>query len=507
MYSIILVDDEKSIREHLAKVIPFKEHGFEVKCTAINGKEAFEKLAEIRPDLILLDIRMPVMDGFEFLKLLRQSEYSNTQVIILSGYNEFEYAKEAMKYGVKAYLNKPVEEEEILPLLDNIRKDLDNSRLEKDKSVVREKMKLFKKLFNGGAIERKIFKGYTVMSCVLMQSTSSMKVKHPYIVLQDCLSRYLGEIDICQFRVKGSQYSFLLYPQIMEQYNYDKKLLAGKLSEELKKENLECAFLFDSYAFEHTKDTFRVDFSNHNYEMLTRLFFHGGDFMEYSPLYYKTGSELYLEAKYLEAIKQHILCLDKEEAIKDIEMLMAEVERCYTGIQYVQEISYRIYYLITDEISKITNTKNSEPFLSRPECIESLYFVSFREWKKMLCSLITEGFEFIERNIRRVNPGISKAVIEYVHMHYMKQISLKQVADLFFTNSAYLGRVFQKSTGVSFKEYVNKIRISEAKKLLVQTDKLIYEIASQVGFTESSYFTAKFTQEVGKSPTEYRNIM
>lgn len=507
MYSIILVDDEKSIREHLTKVIPFKEHGFEVKCTAVNGKEAFDKLAEIRPDLILLDIRMPVMDGFEFLKLLRQSEYSNTQIIILSGYNEFEYAKEAMKFGVKAYLNKPVEEEELLALLDNIRKDLDNSRLEEYKSTVREQMKLFKKLFNGGAIDRRVFKGYTVMSCVILQSTSSMKVKHPYIVLQDCLSRHLGEIDICQFRVKGSQYSFLLFPRIMEQYDNDKNLLAKKLSEELKKESLECAFLFDSYVFEHARDTFREDFSNHNYEMLTRLFFHGGDFMDYSPLNYKTGSELYLEAKFLEAIKQHILCLDKEEVINDIEMLMAEAEKCYTGIQYIQEISYRIYYLVIDEISKITNTKMSEPFLSRPECIESLYFVSFNEWKKMLCSLITEGFEYIEQNIRKATPAICKEVIEYVHEHYMNQISLKQVADHFFTNSAYLGRIFQKATGVSFKEYVNRIRITEAKKLLVQTDKLIYEIANQVGFTESSYFTAKFTQEVGKSPTEYRNIV
>ena len=121
MYSILLIDDEKSIRENLAKAIPFEEHGFWVSSAAQNGKEALEKLPSVCPDLILLDVRMPVMDGLEFVRLLRQSEYANTQVVMLSGYYEFEYAKEAIKYGVKAYLSKPVDIKEILPLLEKIR--------------------------------------------------------------------------------------------------------------------------------------------------------------------------------------------------------------------------------------------------------------------------------------------------------------------------------------------------------------------------------------------------
>lgn len=507
MYSILLVDDEKSIREYLTKVIPFEEHGFMVRDTALNGREALEKLPDVRPDLILLDVRMPVMNGLEFLKLLRQSEYAHTQVILLSGYNEFEYAKEAMKYGVKAYLNKPVDEEEILPLLDKIRKELDNYRNEKDKSTIREHMKLFNKLYNGGAIARSIFKGYTVMSCVLLQPDNRMENDNPHNLMEDCFARQLGGLDNYQFRVKGSQYLFLLPPKILELYSCDKKAFSSKLSEELKKEKLECAFLFDSYVFEHNKDTFREDISNHNYEMLTELFFSGGEFMDYCPGRYKIGGELYLESKYLEDMKKHLLLLDKKEVIQDVEKLINEIQKEQVGIQYVQEVSYRIYYIISDEISKITSIKQSVPFLSRPEWIDNSYFVSFQKWKGMLYSLITEGFELIERSCRMANTGIGKEVVEYIHLHYMEQISLKQVADIFFVNAAYLGRVFQKATGVSFKEYVNKIRISEAKKLLLQTDKLIYEIANQVGFTESSYFIVKFVQEVGKSPTEYRNMM
>lgn len=507
MYSILLVDDEKSIREHLTKVIPFEEHGFIVRNTALNGKEALEKLSVTCPDLILLDVRMPVMDGLEFLKQLRQGEYAHTPVVMLSGYNEFVYAKEAMKYGVKAYLNKPVDEEEMIPLLHKVHKELDDYKNEKDRSMLLENMKIFNKLYNGGAIARSIFKGYTFMSCVLLQCTCSMESNDPHVIMQECLSKQIGELDSYQFRTKGSQYSFLLPPKVMEPYCYNKKALADKLQEELRKEDLFCAFLFDSYIFEDSQDTFREDFSNHNYEMLTELFFSGGKFMDYSPNRYKTGEELYLESKCLDEIKQDLLSLDKKKVILDFENLTDQIQKEHTGIQYVQEISYRIYYLINNEMSKIVSTKQGEMFLARPKWIDSPCFVSFHQWKKVMYSLVMEGFGFIEQSCRVVSLGASKAVVEYIKLHYTEQISLKQVADLFFVNAAYLGRVFQKTTGLSFKEYVNRIRICEAKKLLLQTDKLIYEIANQVGFLESSYFIVKFSQEVGKSPTEYRNEM
>lgn len=505
MYSILLIDDEKSIRENLAKAIPFEEHGFTVASTAQNGKEALEKLPMVRPDLILLDVRMPVMDGLEFLRLLRESEYADTQVVMLSGYYEFEYAKEAMKYGVKAYLGKPVDVREVIPLLEKISNELHDYRNEKDKAVNREYMKLFQKLYSGVKIERSVFKGYTYMVCVLLQCSGDVCNENTHIAVLECLSKLLGDSDNCQFRVRGSQRSFLLPPKDLEPYDFDKKIFAAKLSEELKMKGLECAFIFDSHVFEHTENTFREDLSAHIYEMLTELFFSGTGYMDYRPGSFKAGREFFLETKYLERIKQHILSLDRNGIIEEVDKLADEIYREHTGIQYIQEIVYRIYYLLVNEITKATDSAKGEPFLPRPDWMDNPYFISFLQWKEMLHSMVEEGFDFIEKYCRLSSTGIGKEVIDYIHSHYMEQITLKQVSDIFFINAAYLGRVFQKMTGVSFKEYVNKIRIAEAKKLLLMTDKLIYEIANQVGFTESSYFVVKFSQEVGKSPSEYRN--
>ena len=125
MYTILLIDDEKSIRDNLPLAVPFEAAGFTVAATASHGQEALDKLPAVTPALILLDVCMPVMDGLQFLRRLREGDHAGVRVVMLSGFSDFAYAKEAMKYGVKAYLTKPADEEEFLPLLAELRQELD----------------------------------------------------------------------------------------------------------------------------------------------------------------------------------------------------------------------------------------------------------------------------------------------------------------------------------------------------------------------------------------------
>ena len=113
----------------------------------------------------------------------------------------------------------------------------------------------------------------------------------------------------------------------------------------------------------------------------------------------------------------------------------------------------------------------------------------------------------MERRRKQYGSGMVDNIIEYANQHYKEQLSLKELADLFFVNPSYLGRSFQKVTRASFKQYLNNLRIEEAKALLANTDKMVYEIAEEVGFTESKYFVSKFTAQVGKTPLEYRKMM
>lgn len=125
MYRVLIVDDEKAIREQLPLTFEWVQYGFRVVGTAANGQLACNLLPSLQPDLILLDIRMPVMDGLQFLQWLHSSVYKHISVLLLTGYSEFDYAVTAMRYGARGYLTKPLDEEEIADYLLDIASDLD----------------------------------------------------------------------------------------------------------------------------------------------------------------------------------------------------------------------------------------------------------------------------------------------------------------------------------------------------------------------------------------------
>lgn len=505
MYTILLVDDEKAIRENLPKAIPFEKYGFKIKDTAMNGQEAIHKLQIVKPDVIFLDVRMPIMDGLQFLNILRQGEFANTLVVMLSGYSDFAYAKEAIKYGLEAYLNKPVDENEIIPLLEKIHDKLDAYHNEVELGLIRKHLNLLNNLDNGAITDRQMFCNDTLMTCVLLPSPNNGVNDNLHMKMQQCLSKVFGDPGNYLFRNRGCQYTLLLPAKIFEPFNQDQKLFVNHLLEIFKENQINCAILFDTYIFNHPENTFREDFVNHTQRMLTELFFAPTEFMDYEPDRFNISGELHLEAKFLEEIKQSFSSGDKTGTLRTVEKLTAEIQKTHLGVHYIQEITYRVYFIILNELAGSDNQNQGKNLLARPEWMESPYFLTFQKWQEMLFSLIIDGLVFIERRFKMVNLGISREVIEYVHLHYREQINLKQIADKFFMNATYLGRAFQKATGVNFKQYVNHIRIAESKKLLLNTNKLIYEIANEVGYTDSKYFIVKFTREVGKSPTEYRN--
>ena len=125
MYKVMIVDNEPNIRSGLCYIIDWERYDFRISDLAKNGKEAIEKLEKNPPDLIITDIKMPGMDGLELIRYVREElQDENMKFIILSGYDEFDYAREAMKYNVRAYLLKPIDEKELIDSLEMIKKEL-----------------------------------------------------------------------------------------------------------------------------------------------------------------------------------------------------------------------------------------------------------------------------------------------------------------------------------------------------------------------------------------------
>ncbi len=505
MYEVLLVDDEKNSREHLGQVIPFERHGFAVRGTAGNGREALDLiLGGWTPDLVLLDIHMPVMDGLAFLSHLRAAGHEDVRVVMVSGFGEFEYARQAMKHGVKAYLTKPVDEDELLPLLDELRAELDERQRLREADLGRESQAAFRRLYNGAPVERSLFEGFAVLTCVLADALGETTGMRADQHVQTLVSNMIGPEYGIPFRTKGSQQSYLVPPQALARHGGHCPGLAQALRRSMESAGLDCALLFDTAALSTCRESFREDFQTHLYDMLTGVFYDGSRILCCDGSRCPDGGEPQDEAKRIDALAQGVHALDAQAVLGRMDAQLGAMRRERVGIQYIQQFGFRLYYLLMDELARAGGAGEESP-LTRPDLMSPPVFMSYDTWRRQLAGMVSDAFCRLHRDAHRENPSVAVAVMRHVDAHFAEPLSLKGMADAHYVNAAYLGRVFQKVAGMPFKEYLNRIRVNEAKRLLRRTDLMVYEIAARVGFAESSYFIVKFMQEVGQSPSEYRN--
>ena len=508
MYSVMIVDDEKAIRDNMASLVPFQEEGFVLCGTAVNGEDALQKLEQLQPDLILLDVSMPVLDGIGFLKKMREGKYKEVQVVILSGYSEFEYAKQAMRYGAKAYLTKPVDEDEAVEILREVRTELEAKEKQHYKRMLQKGIMTVRHLYRGKAEDMSGLESYFLFHCVLLsdvQKTEGAGIN----ILWNVMGEELEDAEAGFFRVKGSVYSYLFPIDLLQKYQGKTYIFARHIIHRLKVRNIVSAALVDETVFGQRKDAFRKVFDERLYRMMAEIFYGTGDCVIYGETRETEGEETALETEelFLKGMERALAELQWSEAEKWLESLFGEIEEKKPGLIYLQEIHYRIHYLLLKlmkECGPLDVEKKEEQVLCVMDWREQSQFIRFGKWKELHIRQIRSVYEWLGVNRRNYGMGVVGEVIDYVQTHYREQLSLRQVAELFYVNAAYLGRVFQRMTGVGFKKYVNDLRMEEAKRILLQTDCLVYEVAQQVGFVESKYFIQKFTEETGESPSEYR---
>lgn len=504
MHRVMIVDDEIAVREKLPSIIDFNAYGFEVSGTARNGKEAMEKLPLCKPDLIFLDVRMPIMDGISFLSEIRKTEFKDVNIIILSGYSDFEYAKKAVEYGVKAYLTKPIDEDEAGIYLKAIGTALDDKERRLATDEYKEILNDLKKIYNTGSTANNL-DVYSIIHIVLVSMKSEYENIHPFEIINTCISDRLGisaANNEILFRSRGSVYSYLVPKDVL------KEDFAVEIREDLKKSKLNCAVLIDRDIFRDIFDNkllFKQIFSERLHSMLTEVFYNPEiKYLEHKQSENEVNIGVYeAEDRFISRLKQSFSDLNSELIEDEFKIFCDKVKEFHLDMVYIQRINYRVYYIMLDIIKSVNHTGN-EAILSPPEWRDYATFISFEKWKLTQRQQINEVLLFVEQSRTLARMGVCGDVLEYVHLHFTEHITIKDVADTFHINSAYLGRIFQKATGINFKKYINNLRIQEAKRLLLQTDKLIYEIANDSGFAESSYFISKFTSEAGISPSDFR---
>lgn len=511
MFSVMIVDDEPKLRLGLQTLIPWKELGFEIMGTAAGGKEALRVLEEQTPDVLLVDIRMPGMDGLQLLQEIRRRDW-DIYPIVLSGYADFEYARQALQYGVEGYLLKPVNKEELSALLQKIHGKLAAKRLEKKVQQEAHSREWLVYSLLSGSHDLESVSAEELAESFRWTKYQAILIAFPGLHPEED-ERIRSFRDRLAATYTSDDQGVVLY---FAPYTV---LLMGKpsvgdigradLYRELQMLSGEIRTMMCVAAGETVRtpggirDSFRTARS-----LLERSFFYdkGRLITMETPESYRTAASANANAPIPDgeeaAFRLHYLVeVGHAEAIHSL--LDGAAAQMVVERKEEAEIRDRFFYLANETVRKIPPRLWSES--NYPG--EPAQFLAGIYSQRCIRDLVSYVAGVMERLARGADyssrDNEMKRMLEFIERHHDENLRLEMLAGLFNYSSSYLGQLFKSHTGEYFNAYLDRVRIDKAKELLTQGMK-VYEVAEKVGYANVNYFHNKFKKIEGQSPSAYQ---
>lgn len=493
MLRLIIADDERVIREAIYHMIDWKALGIEVVGVCKNGLEAYDAIIDEYPDIVLTDIKMPGLSGLELIEKLNHT-HERSHFIILSGYEEFDYAKQAMRCGVRHYLLKPCNEQQIIAAIRDIEEEIYASRtLEPSDSISSDFEKsIFRNLLSEN-ISSDISLGQLINSYQYYLDFSNT----PYTLY---FLYYLEEHNLNACQNSLSQYMSSKFPGLLYHMIYVKNsllLLVKNAPEDVK--GLENFLTHLTFPVQ----TVSVSCKQQHFNNLEAFFTYiTPKLQRYDKLYY-------LESERSIPIYNHTCCLLTAQRLcqkyyceeKNRELLKQELSELF---QSVQEFEFLMTLVMSLLLKQLQKTSASDT-LSAMEFFRKMNTLHTTE---QILALFHENFDlfFPPQGSTRYKPFIEK-LLEYTESHLSdSNLSLKWIANNYlYMNVDYVSKQFIRQTGEKFSGYLNRMRIEKAKTLLLECDtEKIYMVAEQVGCGNNpQYFSQLFKKYTQMTPTDY----
>ncbi|WP_062048495.1 response regulator transcription factor [Bacillus sp. JCM 19034] len=504
MYKVLIVDDERTVREGLKHLIEWEQYGFQVVGLAKDADEAYEKFYDLSPSLVISDIRMYGMNGLDLIKRLREKD-KNFQCIILSGYADFDYAKRAIQNNVAGYLLKPIYEEELIEYLEKVKKELSKQEAvlqfaESEES--RKKEQLILSLFERKAsVSKQEMITYQLnwerYQVLLMKIENSIEYKINFRHLKNELKYLIDEhsalfisepyigllLNASTYRMKEINKLFHDLKTTLEPYT---EMVTVSLGESVS--NLED--VYQSY-----RDAFQL--------IQRKFFFPKGQLLIDSLETECKGNSTPIDVS--EIIDQLYFALDIgiQDSMKET---VSDLFEWAIEDRSERTMKKNIVYVLSTVFNKLQKAKEDkeEYFISMLEKVLEIYQQpSYEELTKMVKQLLEDVLNELEYTD---SDHQLKKLLLLIENKYNENLKLEQLAKLFNYNSAYLGKLFKSYTGEYFNTYLDKVRIKNAKKLLLKGQK-VYRVAEIVGYNNVDYFHSKFKKYEGVSPSVYKRNM
>lgn len=501
---IVLVEDENKIRTGILHMIQ-QFTGHEVAGIAANGKEGYELIKKEQPDLVISDIRMPVMDGLEMLQKLQDDKLS-VNAILLTGYSDFEYARKAVKLGVDDYLLKPLDIEEFLKVLNTVETRISDTKISQvsaEQMIVnylesrREEreavlLRLYERLHANDRTEislflispRRIFQDrITELMICARELTEALCIENAYVF------QVPGEKRIL-FMVTGTEKNRSL-----------KNRVALRILPELD-EIGRCSCVYS-----------RI----HGIEKLPEAILTMTGWLPYAfslPERTMIDEELVASVQYqqLEYPQQleHSIIRELRNGKKDRiaqygSRFTHELTESTADPEQIREYAIRlianVFHVAREMKEYFNQEENIKYFMEMIIASETRDEVKYQLEKFFHTISQDQGEEILTEN------GMVMNAISYIREHYTEEITLSDVARICRVTPEYLSKIFYRELGINFSPFLQNFRISTAKRMLLTDNKKVYEVAEAVGFKDQKYFVTVFKKLCGVTPSEYRKEM
>jgi two-component system response regulator YesN len=523
MYSILIVDDEAIELETMEHYVPWDKIGITVAGTARNGKEALGKLAELKPDIILTDVRMPIMDGLEFGRRAKQID-KNVKIIYLSGHNEFQYIKAALNIEATGYLLKPIDMEELLALLEKVKKKCEEEQLaDQGGDWVREKlmMRIIREpdrekrydwtrkweLSASDFVAGKAFAAvYVTFDSAAAYPSSATLPSSPAATDRTELFRSVARQRLDSYVIVETEPNalFVLYQWKSEQRAaqstaafwelfreqlapaYESQMTIGLSNPFVDFHQIGDAYLQaracnDEKFYklsggvitpDDLKPTKQTDEDGEQTAARLASSIQSGDSEQIS---------LILKAFFQNIREERI---DRNYAIRTILRLLTALEQHFSMLLAgsLKELLLKDHW---KEISSMSSASHIQA-----------YVIHFCDEMRKAAS---------ERDVDR-NQSVADQIVKLIGERYHLPLTVEEIAKEVYLSPNYIRTIFKEKMGETILDYITKIRMNRAADLLKDKSLKVREVAHNVGYENVSYFCSIFQKHRGSTPNEYRKM-
>ena len=542
MLKIFLAEDEVVVRETIKRMIPWEELGFELVGEAADGEMALPLLIRQQPDLLITDIKMPFMDGLTLARLAKK-EIPGLKVVILSGYDDFNYAKQAIGIGVEDYLLKPITNNALIERLSEIRSRYEHEKTQKEyyEKFQREMQAyeknssrdFFEALVGGSMDMMEVYKraeklGLDIVAEAYNVLIFTMNCDEDFSGQRDEYSSweaeslellenfFAGHSSAMLFRSNIFSYGVLLKGQ-RETIEENTRACVDEIRKILSRQDGRREwFLAVGQSVERLSQiqksyhTASRAFSQRYLYDENILYYDEMETMEHPGGQAETEDNAYLQKVDVNALNPAILQKFLSNGLQEETENFVKDYFYAIGQEPMESLVFRNYVILNVRFSVISFIKGLGCDTNEMESAdtEEVLAESGKNMESAIAyakKMISQAIEIRDQNSGNKNRSILKTAVDFIDSHYMdEEISLNTVANVANVSSNHFSALFSQNMGQTFIEYLTSLRMNKAKELLRCTGMRSSEIAGEIGYKDAHYFSYLFKKTQGMTPSDYR---